>query len=112
MTDEWERELGETPEQYAERLGGRKSSNMSVMRGLERHFGLGRAEAKATSLQARSYWEAFYEKHAREIHSNDGSRDGAVTYIKRKNDPWDIGKPVFTDDEIDALVDSVGEWKR
>ena len=85
---------------------------MEMMRVLTRHFGLSAVEAKAMCMQSRSFWRAFFLEHIEEMIENKGSRFGAVNYIRRKNDPLDNGELLFTDEEIEQMVDSVGEWEK
>ncbi len=95
---------GETAGMYNERVGGLEGSEAYHIKALMDHYGMDEHEAKALSLQSRSFWTRFLTERAREIHARNGARYGAINFARRKVD-WPIK-------EIEALVDSIGEWKR
>ena len=85
---------------------------MEMMRVLTSHYGMSPVEAKTMCMQSRTYWRAFFMEHVQELFENNGSRFGAINYIRRKNDPLGSGEMLFTEGEIEQMVDSVGEWKK
>lgn len=99
----WEPLPGETAEQYAERVGGWQDSAKSMRRILEENFGVSKSESKRLAVFSRSFQERFFIEHLEGMHARGGSRYGAMNYIQRKSD--------FSEAEIEALVDSIGEWK-
>ena len=101
----------ETPENYVERVGGWKNAHVAATKLLMSHYGFDHSEAKKIFLSSKSYWKRFFLEHVQGIFNRGGSRYAALRFIQRKNEPF-AGKQIFSQREIDSLIDSVGRWKR
>lgn len=108
----WSVQEGETPEEYVERVGGLDGSNVYAILQVESHFGYDRGQSRILFLNSRSLWESFFLDHTKGIFERGGSRYGALRFIQRKNEPLRNGKGIFSEQEINALIDSVGNWHR
>ena len=112
MDYNWEPLPDETPENYVERVGGWKNANIEAFYKIKSHFGFNTAETRKLLLRSRSFWERFFIEHTQGIYNRGGSRYAALRYIQRKNDPLRDGDKIFSQQEIDELIDSVGKWKK
>ena len=112
MMKNWAPHANETPEKYVERMDSVDTRQVQMMDNLKTHFGLSEGEAKKVTLSSQPYWERFFRKHVEGIYQLDGSRYGALRYIQRKNSYLRDGAGIFSQAEIDELIDSVGKWKR
>ena len=111
MEYNWEPLPDETPEDYVERVGGWEKAAISAFKKLMSHYGFDQREAQKIFHGSQSYWERFFLEHAQGIFNRGGSRYAALRFIQRKNEPF-AGKQIFSQQEIDSLIDSVGRWKR
>lgn len=102
----------ERPEEYIERVGGWKGSNVYAILQVQSHYGYDRRQSRELFLNSRSFWERFFLDHAKGVFERGGSRYGALRFIQRKNDELSNRDAMFSEQEIKALVDSVGGWRR
>lgn len=112
MTKDWTPHANETPEEYVERMDSNDIRELQMMGKLKAYFGLSEGDAKKVALSSQPYWERFFKKHVESIYQRGGSRYSALRYIQRKNSHLRDGAGIFSQSEIDELIDSVGEWER
>ena len=112
MDYNWDPLPDETPEDYVERVGGWKNANYEAYLKIKSHFGFDTAETRTLLLKSRSFWKQLFIDHVQGIFNRGGSRYAAVRYIQRKNEHLRGGNKIFSQQEIDDLIDSVGQWKK
>jgi len=101
----------ETPLAFVERADAMGLSDHTINSLLTTHFGISDArKIKVLKLKSRVFWERFFTEHVRGIHERGGSRYAAVKYIEKKN--GQAGQQKLTAQQIEALVDAVGEWQQ
>jgi len=112
MHEKWQPLPNESANDYSERVGGWKDSDTYMFAVLKEHFGMEPVDAKALSLEARSFWQTFFKEHAECIFNRGGTRYAAMRFVKRRNSHLRNGNKIFTQDELEDIVDSVGKWKK
>ena len=102
----------ESAQEYVERVGGWCDPDNSLVLKIEHYYKVDRGESRKLLLSSRSFWEKLFNDNTKGIFERGGSRYGALRYIQRKNDFLRGGRKIFSQLEIDEIVDSVGKWKR
>ena len=102
----------ETPLAFVERADALKVPEEEINTVLKQHFGFGDdGEMKELKLQSKVFWDMFYREHAQGIFQRAGTRYAAVKFVEKKSANADQRRKLSAA-EIDALVDSFGEWQR
>lgn len=112
MELDWNPLPDEKPEGYVQRVGGWKGANVRMMTILMSRFGLTQGAAKEISFYSRSFWVRFFEEHVNGIYQRGGTRYAAIRFVQRKNVLLKSGSKMFSQEEIDELIDSVGHWTK
>ena len=112
MNYDWKPLQDETPENYVERVGGWQNANNSAFYKIKLHYGFDTAETRKLLLSSKSFWQRIFLEHTQVIYNRDGSRYAALRFIQRKNEHLRDGNKIFSQQEIDSIIDSVGKWKR
>ena len=103
---------GETPLDFVERADSLKVPGKVINKVLRDHFGYADAgEIKKLKLQSKPFWDQFYRDRVEGIFQRGGTRYAALRFVQRKNDHADDHRRL-SKDEIERIVDSVGEWPR
>ena len=102
----------ETSLAFVERADALKVPEEEINTVLKQHFGFGDdGEMKELKLQSKVFWDMFYREHAQGIFQRAGTRYAAVKFFEKKSANADQRRKLSAA-EIDALVDSFGEWQR
>ncbi|MFY0595061.1 MAG: hypothetical protein JXQ85_01400 [Cognatishimia sp.] len=100
----------ETAIEFIQRAEAQGASDSSITKALRTHFKIDQEDQiKSLRLRSEIFWKNIYLDHARQLIARGGSRYAAVTFIKRKN--GEAGQRFLTDEEIDSIVNSVGDWR-
>ncbi|QKG71116.1 hypothetical protein [Erythrobacter mangrovi] len=101
----------ETPLEFVERADAHVIKDEEIDSTLKDHFNIREyGDTKRLRLQSRVFWRKFFVEHVRGIHRRGGSRYAAQRYIEKKNGHG--GQEMFSQSEIDDLIDSIGKWSR
>jgi len=88
-----------------------QEADQEVNRILRDHFGFEKdGDIKELKLKSEVFWQEFLLDRVTQIHARGGARYSAEKFIEKKNGV--CGQRRFTQHEVDALIDSVGTWKR
>jgi len=108
----WSVREGEAAEDYVERVGGLEGSNVYAILEMEAHFAYDRGQSRELFLKSRAFWEQFFLDHTKGIFECGGTRYAAMRFIQKKNVTLGNGDKIFSEQDINALIDSVGNWVR
>ena len=95
---------------FAERADALSVSDDDINFVLKHHFGFSEASGiKELKLQSKIFWEEFYLERVRGVFERGGARYAALKFVEKKNE-FSEERRKLSQTEIDALIDSVGDW--
>ncbi len=100
----------ETALEFVERANTLEAPDGAIDIALKEHFNIADRDVKQLKLKSSVFWQEFFYNHVLELHQRGGSRYAAIKFIHKKNGV--AGQKELSEQQIEELVDLVGEWKR